>query len=233
MVTQQEKSKPENELCNAILSRLKDAYGDKAERFIPLINSVKKLEGANSIFKDALKFNDSRIKDFIIELSFALYFYEANFIVVFVPRSDKEKTPDLFISNSEFHGFVEIKHIHKKHDGLKMVLPNESDSSVEFEKYGDPIRDERYCRDKILEGFQQIQNFSGLKKTDFMVVAIWNSDADLEDIDMELCINHLIEEKNEFANIPNPKCIVYGSDWHSIRKKTQFHVFNFKFDIVP
>jgi hypothetical protein len=207
-----------------IFSRIRDAYGDKATEFTPLINLVKQFKGAKSFFKDALGSDD--IRDFIATLIFASYFHHAECIVEFVPRS-KEKTPDLFISNSAFRGFVEVKHIHKKHDGPKTVLPNELNKKIILEKYGNPLRDANYCRDDIIEGFKQLRDFSGLQKTDWMIVAIWNSDEDLEEIDMKSSLNQLIKEKNEFENMPNPKCIVYGSDWYSLRKQTQFHVFNF------
>lgn|GEM_PF-1786478 len=223
--TDQNKSKSEINLIEEIFSKLRDAYGDKAPEFIPLINLVKQFKGAKSFFKDALGFKD--IRDFIVALIFVSYFHHAKCSVEFIPRSKKEKTPDLCIANSEFRGFVEIKHIHDKHDGPKKVLPNESETNEKLEEYGNYTRDEKYCRDDIIKGFKQIQNFSGLKKTDTMIVAIWNSDEDLEEIDMKSSLNQLIKEKNEFKNMSNPKCIIYGSDWYSLRRQTQFHVFRF------
>ena len=222
--TDQNRSKSESNSIEEIFSRLRDAYGEKATEFIPLIDLVKQFKGAKSFFKDALGFKD--LEDFIAVLIFASYFHDAKCIVEFIPRS-KKTTPDLFISNSAFRGFVEIKHIHKKHDEPKMALPNELNKKNILEGYGNPLRDENYCRDDIIEGFKQLRNFSGLKKTDMMIVAIWNSDEDLEEIGMKFSLNHLIEEKNEFENMPNPKCIVYGSDWYSLRRQTQFHVFCF------
>jgi len=207
-----------------IFSRIRDVYGDKATEFTPLINLVKQFKGAKSFFKDALGFND--IRDFIATLIFASYFHHAECIVEFVPRS-KEKTPDLFVANSEFRGFVEVKHIHKKHDGPKTALPNVLNKKKLLVEYSNPLRDEKYCRDDIIKGFKQIQQFSGLKDTDVMIVAIWNSDEDLDELDMKFSIPHLIEEKSEFENMSNPKWIVYGSDWYSLRENTKFHVFRF------
>jgi hypothetical protein len=220
----QYKSKSESNSIKEIFSRLRDAYGDKATEFISLINLVKQFKGAESFFKDALGFDD--IRDFIAVLIFASYFHHAECIVEFVPRS-KGTTPDLFIANSKFRGFVETKHIHKKHDGLKKVLPNESETNEELDENGNYTRDERYCRDDIIKGFKQLRDFSGLQKTDWMIVAIWNSDEDLMEIDMKSSLNQLIKEKNEFKNMPNPKCIIYGSDWYSFRRQTQFYVFRF------
>ena len=222
--TDQDKSKSESTLIEEIFSRLRHAYGDKATEIIPLINLVKQFKGAKSFFKDALGFKDFR--DFIAVLTFASYFHHTKCIVEFVPRS-KEKTPDLFISNSEFRGFVEIKHIHKKHDGPKIAFPNGAETNEILEKYGNYTRDEKFCREDIIKGFKQLRAFSGLRKTDWMIVAIWNSDEDLDEIDMKSSLNQLITEKNEFEDIPNPKCIVYGSDWYSLRRQTQFHVFRF------
>jgi hypothetical protein len=207
-----------------IFSRIRDAYGNKATEFTPLINLVKQFKGAKSFFKDALGFDD--IRDFIATLIFASYFHHAEYIVEFVPRS-KEKTPDLFIANSEFRGFVEVKHIHKKHDGPKTALPKGLNKKNILEEYSNPLRDEKYCRDDIIKGFKQIQNFSGLKKTDTMIVAIWNSDEDLDELDMKFSISHLIEERNEFENMPNPKWIVYCSDWYSPKENSRFHIFQF------
>lgn len=218
----QDELKFESNSIEKIFSRLREAYGDKATDFIPLINSINQFKGAKSFFKDALGFDD--IQDFVAALSFALYFHHAECIVEFVPRS-KKMTPDLFIVNPEFRGFVEIKHIHKKHDGPKTALPNELNKKNILEEYSNPLRDEKYCRDDIIKGFKQIQQFSGLKNTDVMIVAIWNSDEDLDELDMKFSISHLIEEKNEFENMPNPKWIVYGSDWYSPRENTKFHVF--------
>jgi hypothetical protein len=223
----QDKLKNTNGLSDAILLKLKDAYGEKALRYIPVIDAVKNLKGANLLFKDALKFNTVRMSDFIVELLFASFFSEEGYTVEIIPRSEREKTPDLLIFRKDFRGFVEIKHIHKKHDGPSVMDLNELPEMDLLEKYGDPVRDEKYCRDKILEGFQQIQQFSGLDDLDVMIVAIWNSDEDLDERNMKFSISHLIKEKNEFENMPNPKWIVYGSNWYSIRKQTQFHVFRF------
>jgi len=220
--------KMENELNDAIFLKLKAIYGENARRFTPLIDTVKKLKGADCFFKEALNFNDIRMSDFIVELLFTSYFCEEGYTVEIIPRSDNKRTPDLFISKSAFRGFVEIKHIHKKHDGPKEVLSDELPRTDILEPYGDPVRDEKYCRDKILEGFQQIMQFSGLKNTDAMIVAIWNSDEELDEHDMKFSIRHLIEEKNEFENRPNPKLIVYCSEWHSLRQNTQFHLFQFQ-----
>ena len=222
-----DKIKNENELSDAISLKLKTIYGENAKRYIPLIDTVKKLKGADSLFKEALNFNNIRMPDFLVELLFASFFYDDNYTVEIIPRSDLEKTPDLLISKTAFRGIVEIKHIHKKHDGPRVVLPDESHELNILEQYGDPIRDERYCRDKILEGFQQIRQFSELMDTDVMIVAIWNSDEDIEEIDMKFSISHLIEEKDEFENMPNPKWIVYGNQWYSLRENSKFHVFRF------
>jgi hypothetical protein len=221
------KLKNENELSDAISLKLKTIYGENAKRYTHLIDTVKKLKGADSLFKEALNFNDIRMPDFMVELLFASFFFEEDYTVEIIPRSDLEKTPDLLVSKTAFRGFVEIKHIHKKHDGPRVVLPNESPELEILEQYGDSIRDERYCRDKILEGFQQIQQFSGLVDTDVMIVAIWNSDEDIEEINMKFSISNLIKEKDEFENMPNPKWIVYGSHWYSLRENTKFHVFRF------
>lgn len=207
-----------------IFSRLRDEYGDKATDFIPLITLIQQFSGSPSFLKDASGFDD--ISDFIAVIRFALYFHNAGYFVEFVPRS-KEKTPDLFVTKSKFRGFVEIKHIHKKHDGPRIIQINNSEIDEKLEQYGNNIRDEKYCRDEIIEGFKQIRNFSGLQNEDWMIVAVWNSDDDLDEINIKSSLNLLLEEKSEFENMPNPKCLIYGSDWYSFRKDTQFHVFRF------
>jgi len=220
----QDELKSECDSIGKILSRLNGEYGERAIDFIPLIKLASQLKGAKSFFKDALGFYD--IRDFVAELRFVLYFHNADCIVEFVPRS-KETTPDLFVTNSEFRGFVEVKHIHKKHNGPRGLQSKDSVPLEKFEEYGIYARDEKYCRGEIIGGFKQLRNFSGLKKTDWMIVAVWNTDEDLDEIDMESSLNQLIKEESEFENMPNPKCIVYSSDWYSIRKQTQFHVFRF------
>ena len=219
--------KNNDELSEAIFEKITKIYGENARRFFPLIDIVKTLKGANIFFKEALLFNNDRIPDFIVELLFTAYFYKEGYTTEIIPRSNGQKTPDLLISKIDFRGFVEIKHIHKKHEGPSVVNLNEFSEFDLLELYGDSVRDEKYCRDKILEGFQQIHQFSWLNNTDAMVVAIWNSDEDLDDHDINFSITHLIEENNEFKNVLNPKWIVYGSDWYSCRKQTQFHVFRF------
>lgn len=220
--------KNENTLKDAIFLKLKTIYGENARRYTPLIDVANKLKGANFLFKGALKFNNTRVSDFLVELLFVSYFCEEGYSVEIISRSDREKTPDLRISKNNFHGFVEIKHIHKKHDGPGVIDLKESPEMDDIlVPYGDHARDEKYCRDKILEGFQQIQQFSRLIETDTMIVAIWNSDEDLDERDMKFSISHLIKERNEFENIPNPKWIVYGSDWYSPRENTKFYIFRF------
>ena len=220
----QDESKFQNKLIEELFLRIKGDFGDNAIDFVPLIELVSTFKGSRAFFKDALGFKNTQ--DCIAQLRFALYFHQNGYIVEFIPRS-KEKTPDLFVTNSELRGFVEIKHIHKKHDGPKKMQINDSDSGEILEEYGNYIRDEKYCRDKIIEGFKQLRNFPELKKTDWMIVAVWNSDEDLDEIDMESSLNLLIHEQSELKNIPNPKCIIYGSNWLSLRKNTEFHSFCF------
>jgi hypothetical protein len=210
--------------------KLESIFGDGAKRYVPLIDTVKKMKGVNGLFKEVLNFNNTRMPDFIVELVFASYFCEEGYIVEFVPRSEGEITPDLHISKNELRGYVEIKHIHKKHDGPGSVVLKDFKEIPEdefLEMYGDHVRDERYCRDKILEGFQQIQQYSGLKATDAMIVAIWNSDGDLDDLNMKFTITNLIDERSEFDKMQNNKWIIFGSPWYSLRKNTQFHIFRF------
>jgi len=216
--------KIESNPIDKIIIKLRDKYREKATDFIPSINLVRQFKGSKYFFENALELKD--IDDFIAELTFAMYFHHAKYIVEFISRS-KGTTPDLYISNSSLRGFVEIKHIHKKHDGPEKVQSNDLGTIELLEKYAVYTRDEKYCRDKIIEGFKQLRNFSELQKTDWMIVAVWNSDEDLEEIDMESSLNQLIREESEFKNTPNPKCIIYGSDWFSLRKKTKFHVFHF------
>jgi hypothetical protein len=217
----------DKEFVEAVLLKLETIYGKNAKNYASLIETVRTMKGSDSLFKEALYFSDNRIPDFIVELYFASYFHNRNYSVEIVSRSDQEKTPDLLISNETLRGYVEIKHIRKKHEGPKSLIPGESTKMKILEKYGDPVRDERYCRDKILEGFHQIQSYSGLKNTDVMVVAIWNSDEDLDELDLKFTISNLIEERNEFENIPNQKWVVFGNPWYSLRENTQFHIFQF------
>jgi len=220
--------KNENGLRDAIFLKLKTIYGENARRYTPLIDVANKLKGANILFKEALKFNNIRMSDFLVELLFVSLFCEDGYSVEIISRSDREKTPDLLISKNNFRGFVEIKHIHKKHDGPEVIDLNESPEMDDIlVPYGNHARDEKYCRDKILEGFQQIQQFPQLIETDTMIVAIWNSDEDLDERDMKFSITHLIEEKDEFAKMPNQKWIIYGSDWYSPRANTKFFIFRF------
>jgi len=217
----------ESKTSEAILLKLESLYG-RCEKYTSLIDTVKKMKGVEGLFKDALNFNDTRMPDFIVELLFASYFCKEGYTVEFISRSESEKTPDLLITKNEFRGFVEIKHIHKKHDGPGVVVLkdlNEIPEDELLEEYGDHVRDERYCRDKILEGFLQIQKFSGLTNTDAIIIAIWNSDEDLDDLNMKFAISNLIEERSEFDNIPNKKWIVFGSPWFSLRKNSQFHIY--------
>lgn len=220
----QDESTFHNNLIEKLFSKIRGEYGDEAIDFIPLIELVSQFKGSKTFFKDALGFEN--IQDCIAQLRFALYFHQNGYIIEFVPRS-KEKTPDLFVTNSKLRGFVEIKHIHKKHDGPKKMQLNDSDTLEMLEEYGNYTRDEKYCRDEIIEGFKQLRNSPKVQRTDWMIVAVWNADEDLEELDMKFSLNQLIKEESEFDKIPNPKCVIYSSGGYYPKENTKFHIFRF------
>ena len=153
-----EKIQPGKELHDAVLLKLEAVYGENAKKYTSLIDTVKTMKGSDCLFKESLNFDDIRMPDFIVELFLASFFHEENYSVEIIPRSDRKKTPDLLISNRALRGYVEIKHIHKKHDGPKVVFPEELPKMDLLEKYGDSARDERYCRDKFWRDFSKFSN---------------------------------------------------------------------------
>ena len=162
---------------------------------IKLIKLISTFNNSNTILKRISDAKDiDSIKDYLAEIDFAIFFYSFNFIVEFEPLG--KKGPDLMISKEDESCHVEVTRFRKRYPGP---------SHTEFQIYGNSKRDTKKAFDKIVHKFTQISNNNS-------ILAIWNDEGDLEEIEVKFAIDELL--KISHYEIPEGlQFIIYSSVW--------------------
>jgi hypothetical protein len=89
--------------------------------------------------------------------------------------------------------------------------------------YGDPLRDVRKVRDKVILKFRQLREGTG-------VVAIWNDDGDLEDLEACQGVAEIAREvaTGVLSAPPDVFLVVYASELMYISRKQQVYCFELR-----
>ena len=171
---------------------------------IKLIRLISTFNNSDTVLKRISDAKDiESIKDYLAEIKFAIFFCSFNFIVEFEPLG--KKGPDLMISNEDESCHIEVTRFRKIYPGP---------SHTEVQKYGNCKRDTKKAFNKIVHKFTQLSNSNS-------ILAIWNDEGDLEEIEVKFAINELLNISH--YQIPEGfQFIIYSSDWCTIRNTNTY-----------
>ena len=130
--------------------------------------------------------NIEQLGDCLAEILYALIFAGLEFRVEIEPLG--EEGPDLRISRDWKSAIVEIMHFRQIYPGPPKLSVSDEDAILGT--YGNPSRDIRKSIQKILKKISQVGN-------DESIIAIWNDDKDLEEIEVRHAINDLRDEATQ------------------------------------
>lgn len=179
---------------------------------------LQKMPGSNRIFRRiATTKDDEQLQDYLTEVRYALVFVGLGFQVEIEPLG--QKGPDLRVVRDRSQIFVEITRFRKIYPGPQLL--DLSSKNTILQEYGNPPRDIRKAFEKLLNKFPQVA--AGQEA----IIAIWNDDDDMEEIEVKTAVNDLhydaIEGK---VTIPTGLLFVlYGSKWVGGVENKQFHCF--------
>jgi len=197
----------------------------RARELEPFLARVEKMKGAGRLFKRIADAEDvDAMDDHLTTARYALMFAGLAFEVVVEPTG--REGPDLSIARDGHSATVEVTRFRKMHEG-----PSASGSSSTPDillEYGDPLRDIRKVRDKITSKFRQLRKGTGL-------VAIWNDDGDLEELEAYEGVAEIAHEAmtGVLSVPPELFLVAYATHWWNPRVRRQVHCFELQPNCPP
>jgi len=184
------------------------------------LKRINKMPGANQIFKRIASTSDKeQLEDYIAEIRYALVFAGLEYIVEIEPLG--RKGPDLRISQDDHQILVEIMRFRKVTPELPTL--DLSDPHAFLPEYGNPPRDIRKAFQKILNKFSQVDSGES-------IIAIWNDDEEMEELEVNTAVFNLRNDAIEH-NLSLPSgllFVLYGSKWVRAGDNKQLHCFPFR-----
>ena len=189
-----------------VLRKLSKLLGrDAAQDLSRRLRRVQEMPGANSLFKRIATAPDKdQLDDYLAEIRYALVFAGLGFQVKIEPEG--KSGPDLGISRNSHYAVVEVMRFRKVSPGTP-TLDATSDAGALLE-YGNPQHDIAKAFDKVRHKFRQVRN-------DESIIAIWNDDEDLEEVEVQTAIRDIHDEETQGIR-PTPNgllFVLYGSNW--------------------
>ena len=137
------------------------------------------------------------VLDHVATLRYALVFRGLGLLPSFEPTGPTG--PDLLITRDGASATVEVTRFRPMNPG-----PPVSDGEFEIlEEYGNPERDVNKSFNKVLDKFSQAIGPCA-------VIAVWNDDDALEEIEMSIALRDLRQDRRLPVGL---QIVVYGSDW--------------------
>jgi hypothetical protein len=178
-----------------------------ARELEPFLARVEEMEGAGRLFKRIVDAGDvDAMDDHLATARYALMLAGLAFEVVVEPTG--REGPDLSIARDGHSAAVEVTRFRKMHEGPSASGPsNMPDILLE---YGDPLRDIRKVRDKVISKFRQLHEGTG-------IIAIWNDDGDLEELEACEGVAGIAHEAmtGVLSVPPGLFLVIYASPWWS------------------
>lgn len=188
------------------LANVKRLLGEQAAQWYQkYFERIQGMPRANRVFGRIASAKDKeQLADSLIEIQYALIFAGLGFQVEFEPSGNKG--PDLGITRDSQSIIVEIKRFRKIYPGPPVL--DLSDENLILPEYGNPPRDIRKTFEKIVLKFPQVGNNPG-------IIAIWNDDEDLEEVEAEVAVNNICHDATRGSlSLPSGLLfILYGSKW--------------------
>ena len=150
------------------------------------LRRLQQMPGSSRLLKRLASASDKeQFEDYLAELQYALIFTGLQFQVEIEPFG--REGPDLRISRDDHQSVVEVTRFRKQYSGPPLVDSNSQDFLLE--EYGNVERDIRKSFDKIKEKFKQI-------KYQDAIIALWNDEGDLEELEVEEAVSVLLNDVN-------------------------------------
>ena len=145
-----------------------------------------------------------QLEDCLAEVRYALIFAGLGFHVDVEPLGSRG--PDFRISRDGQEILVEVTRFRKINPGPPPI--DLSEEVPMLAAYGNLPRDIRKAFDKILAKFSQIGDETA-------IIAIWNDDGDLEEIEVEMAVRDILADTQQnILSVPQGLLFVlYGSEW--------------------
>lgn len=178
---------------------------------------VRQMLGAGQKFRRIADARDKeQLDDYLAEIRYALVFAGLGFQVEIEPLG--EASPDLRVSREDHNATVEIMRFRPIYPGPPEISLSELDDTFLLGPYGNLERDIKKALCNITEKFQQVGN-------DESIIAIWNDDGGLEDIEVERAVLALRDDvAQQILSLPSGLLFVlYGSEW--MRGHRQLYCF--------
>jgi hypothetical protein len=185
------------------LRRGSECYDDtNIPGFRQLFGRVERIPSSHRLFTRLTSASDKeQFDDYLAEVIYALLFIGVGFEVEIEPFG--AKGPDLGVKRDGHQAVVEITRLRKIFAGP----PEFNICDSELPDYGNPQRDIRKAFEKILSKFRQVGD-------DQSIIAIWNDDGDLEDVEVAMAVNYLRNNAIQHASVPDGLLfVVYASQW--------------------
>jgi len=196
-----------NEIDPQIKSLFKQYYGPN-EIYSSLLNQVLSLEGIGPKLQEMKNFEKDRMDDAISELRFASLFYICGFQVSFVQEAENGKRPDLKIIKNSKIGFVEVKH-RRSNVGISDERADDGDLKEEQ----DFKKSEESIQQNVDDALSQLYEYSQNNKCDFFVIAIWSSNDEFWDLDVEFSVPSIKSGKTTNLNrYTTDILLIFGSN---------------------
>ena len=176
-----------------------------ASRWHFYLTRIQQMPNANRTFKRIASTSETeQLGDYLAEVLYALVFAGLGFHVEIEPHGIKG--PDLRISRDGLTAVVEIMRLRKINPGPPVSAASISEELLET--YGNPHRDIRKAFTKLISKFPQTDLANS-------IIAIWNDDEDLEEIEVELAVRDILSDaQQQNLTIPHGlSFILYGSSY--------------------
>jgi len=192
----------------------------RARELEPFLARVEEMEGAGRLFKRIADAGDvDAMDDHLATARYALMFAGLAFEVVVEPTG--REGPDLSITRDGQSAVVEVTRFRKMHEGPSASAPPNMPDILQ--EYGDPLRDIRKVRDKVTSKFRQLRKGTG-------VVAIWNDDGDLEDLEARQGVAEIAHEvvSGVLSIPPDVFLVIYASRWMNVSRNQQVYCYELR-----
>ena len=198
------------------LTKIRHLLGERAAlRWITPFARIADMRGADRVFSRIASGPDrGPIEDYLAEIRYALVFAGLGFAVEVEPLG--RKGPDLKVTRDAHEAVVEVTRFREVYPG-----PPTSDLLDErpiLTEYGNPPRDIKKAFQKMIAKLPQLGSGHS-------ILAIWNDDEDLEELEVGEAVADLRDDAGQglVAVPPGLLFVLYGSAW--VRRAKQLHCF--------
>lgn len=189
------------------------------------LRRIRTIPGAPRLFARIASASDiDQLKDYLAELTYILVFLGLGFRVEIEPYG--KAGPDLGVSRNGARAVVEVTRFRKIHPGPTPLGKDPTNAYLNV--YGNPERDVRKSFKKILAKLPQLNR-------DFAIVAFWNDDGDLEELEVRVAVKELREDASagRFAIPPSFLFVIYASHWVRLGDGRQIWCFPITETVTP